>query len=287
MKTTTILNYLALTILYIALFAFLYNKNTEIVAFWLLLIISIVFVLYNINVFSGMGTLDTIQKMSWLSILISGSLTSIALVFVAMMIGNMKIKYENTFGTPINLPPQYKEKLELFKKLVISTFCLCIMTLALLFYVKGDLNNLIPTNVVVYLNAFLTGLGFILKIMAPYVPYVVSIVIVALSIYSIVSIYKQGVPNTLPEIAKVTFSFILMFYYFIIMLLAVFGKISIDGFYNYSLISLIYNAFVFIGGYQAQSILLVLLSLSSIIISFIQVRIANSFSILTRQELMR
>jgi hypothetical protein len=287
MKSTTILNYLAFTILYIALFAFLYNKNTEIVAFWLLLIVNTSFVLYNTNVFSGMGTLDSIQKMSWLSILISGSLTSIALVFVAMMIGNMKIKYENTFGTPINLPPEYKEKLELFKKLVISIFCLCFITLALLFYVKGDLSNLIPTNVVVYLNVFLTGLGYILKNIAPYVPYVISIVIVSLSIYSIDAIYKQGIPNTSREIAKVTVLFILMFYYFFIMLLALFGKMSIEGFYNYSLLSLIYNAFVFIGGYQAQSILLVLLSLSSIAISSRQVWIANSFSILTRQELMR
>jgi hypothetical protein len=48
-----------------------------------------------------------------------------------MMIGTMKIKYENTFGTPINLPPEYKEKLELFKRLVVSTFCLCFVLLVI------------------------------------------------------------------------------------------------------------------------------------------------------------
>jgi len=131
MKSSTILNYIAFAVLYIALFVFMFNKNTEIISFWLLLIINTLFALFNVNVFTSLGTLDNISRLSWGSILISGSLHSIAFIFIAMMIGTMKIKYENTFGTPINLPPEYKEKLELFKRLVVSTFCLCFVLLVI------------------------------------------------------------------------------------------------------------------------------------------------------------
>jgi len=144
MKSTTILNYIAFAILYIALFVFMFNKNTEIIAFWLLLIINSAFVLYLVNEFTSLGTLDNISRLSWLSILISGSLHSVAFIFIAMMIGNMKVKYENTFGTPINLPPEYKEKLELFKQLIISTFCLCFLILVI---VNTEISNINTTYI--------------------------------------------------------------------------------------------------------------------------------------------
>jgi hypothetical protein len=95
-------------------------------------------VLFNVNIFTSLGTLDNVSRLSWLSILISGSLHSIAFIFIAMMIGNMKVKYENTFGTPINLPTEYKEKLELFKQLAISTFCLCFISLVI---VNAEISN--------------------------------------------------------------------------------------------------------------------------------------------------
>jgi hypothetical protein len=45
------------------------------------------------------------------------------------MLGNMKVKYSNTFGTPINLPPNYKRKFDDFKMYSLITFMLCLIML--------------------------------------------------------------------------------------------------------------------------------------------------------------
>jgi hypothetical protein len=77
--------------------------------------------IYLTNVFG----MDFVPNAMVFSIVISGFFHSISLIFIVMMISNMRVKYSDTFGTPINLPPKYQQPLELYKKLMLSTFCIC------------------------------------------------------------------------------------------------------------------------------------------------------------------
>jgi len=52
----------------------------------------------------------------------------------------MKVKYENTFGTPINLPPIYKSKLDIFKGLILTTFFICFILLVVFMYYFDSIN---------------------------------------------------------------------------------------------------------------------------------------------------
>lgn len=52
----------------------------------------------------------------------------------------MKVKYENTFGTPINLPPNYKNKLDIFKGLTLTTFSICLILLLTFMYYFDSIN---------------------------------------------------------------------------------------------------------------------------------------------------
>jgi hypothetical protein len=129
-KSATFLNYTAFLLLYNASFAFIYIKNTEIIGFYLLFIVNTACVLYNVSYFAGLDMLNLLPRTIMLSLIISGFLHTIAFVFIIMMLGNMKVKYANTFGTPINLPPNYKRKFDDFKMYSLITFVICFFLLS-------------------------------------------------------------------------------------------------------------------------------------------------------------
>jgi hypothetical protein len=86
--------------------------------------------------------MDFVPNTIVFSVIISGFLNSISLIFVVMMISNMRVKYSDTFGTPINLPPKYQRPLELYKKLMLSTFCICgaLLLYFSLYYTEININ---------------------------------------------------------------------------------------------------------------------------------------------------
>jgi hypothetical protein len=73
--------------------------------------------------------LNLITRTITLSVTVSGILHTIALLFIIIMLSKMKVKYQNTFGTPIKLPPIYKQRLDDFKYYSVMTFVLCIALL--------------------------------------------------------------------------------------------------------------------------------------------------------------
>jgi len=75
--------------------------------------------------------LELVPFMIGFSLIISGIFHMVCLTFIVMMIGNLKVKYSDTYGTPINLPPIYQTKLEMFKRLMIATFSVCGLLLVL------------------------------------------------------------------------------------------------------------------------------------------------------------
>jgi len=56
------------------------------------------------------------------------------------MLSNMRLKYSTTFNTPIKLPPVYRDQLETFKSLMITTFSTCSFLL-IVFMVYFDMIN--------------------------------------------------------------------------------------------------------------------------------------------------
>uniref|UniRef100_A0A6C0L8K8 Uncharacterized protein n=1 Tax=viral metagenome TaxID=1070528 RepID=A0A6C0L8K8_9ZZZZ len=125
-KTSAVfLNYFAFAILFVVGFIIVYIKNTEIIGFYHLFIVNIACTLYTISYFTSVEGMDLVPYAIGFSLIISGIFHTVCLIFIVMMISNLKVKYSDTYGTPINLPLIYKEHLEMFKRLMISTFSVC------------------------------------------------------------------------------------------------------------------------------------------------------------------
>jgi hypothetical protein len=125
-KTSAVfLNFLAFAILYITGFITIYVKNTEIIGFYHLFIVNIACTLYCISYFTSTEGMELVPFMIAFSLFISGVFHTVCLIFIVMMISNLKTKYSDTYGTPIDIPPIYKGRLEMFKRLMISTFSVC------------------------------------------------------------------------------------------------------------------------------------------------------------------
>jgi len=182
-KSTTFLNYSVLLLLYITAFIVFNVKNTEIIGFYFLFIVVSASTIYNISYFSGLQVdLNFIPKMISISIIISGLLHIVALIFVIMMISNMRLKYSDTFGTTVKLPPIYKNRLDEFKAIIITVFSVCTLLL-LVFMVCFDSINIV----------FSEKMARISDIMQNWFP--LSILII--SIYPIiVSIYQVSTANS-------------------------------------------------------------------------------------------
>ena len=56
-----------------------------------------------------------------------------------MVANNLNVKYTKKYGTPFNLPDRYKKKLDLVKRLMISSFCLGSLILFILFNYTDEL----------------------------------------------------------------------------------------------------------------------------------------------------
>jgi hypothetical protein len=141
-KSTTFLNYITFLILYVAAFITIRIKNTEIIGFYLLLIVNAAFTLFNIAYFTGIDGMQFAPITIGFSIILSGLFHTISLIFIVMMISSLRVKYSDTYGTPINIPPIYKEKLEMFKRLTIATFSICgaMLFIYAMYYDKINVN---------------------------------------------------------------------------------------------------------------------------------------------------
>jgi len=160
-KGATFLNYTAFLILYITSFIIIYVKNTEIIGFYFLFIVNTACTLYNLIYFSGLSNImEAIPTTIAASLFISGVFHTVCFIFVIMMISDMRVKYTNTYGTPISLPPEYAVRFELFKQLTITTFSLCALLLIILL------------NAFDYLNISFANLGSIKNIIIYYFPQV-------------------------------------------------------------------------------------------------------------------
>jgi hypothetical protein len=133
-----VLNYFAFFVLYIIGFVFIYQKFSEIIGFSLLIVVNLAFFFYAVNDLMKMfeSALNFVTFVSIFAVISGTVLHSVLLIFILMVITNLKGKFEKAAGAPINLPKQYADMLETIKRLMIASFCLGFCILYNLFYYR-------------------------------------------------------------------------------------------------------------------------------------------------------
>jgi hypothetical protein len=130
------LNYLAFFILYVLSFIFLYIKNSEIIGYYALFVTNTACAIY-----MAMNFGQTEGTIPLGLIFLNVFMHSISLVFLVLTFMNLKQKFFNTFGTPIQLPPVYQNELDIVKRRMLYVFTLCTVSLFVLFNIVNSNAN--------------------------------------------------------------------------------------------------------------------------------------------------
>ena len=174
---TKTFDYIAFFIIYIYCFVYLNYENTEVTSFGLLLLVHSIFMIFiafaldkyyqQSLVFSGMLALSSIG--------ISTIFHFVALIFITMLLYKLKYKFKQIRNEGIHLPPDKEKELELFKKLMIATFCLGVIMIfsCINFFpiinLHFDISNLLGfKNMILY---FFTALSLSMLVISSYQVY--------------------------------------------------------------------------------------------------------------------
>lgn len=141
------LNYFAFFSLFIICFVFFYQKFSEIVGFSILIVVNIAFLFYLINDLMTIFDKTTyfVPMVAVFSLIVGLVFNTVLLIFILMVANTLQVKYTKKYGTPLNLPMKYKNKMELIKRFMISCFCLGSVILYMLFYKLNDINHSLYT----------------------------------------------------------------------------------------------------------------------------------------------
>jgi hypothetical protein len=138
-----VLNYFAFFTLFIIGFVFIYEKFSEIIGFYLLIIVNIAFFFYVLN--DLMKILETslhfVPMLAIFAVIVGSVFHTVLLVFILMVVTNLKGKFEKKKGAPLQLPVKYANKMEIIKRFMITCFCLGFIILYNLFYYKPPLEQ--------------------------------------------------------------------------------------------------------------------------------------------------
>lgn len=138
-----VLNYFAFFTLFIIGFVFIYQKFSEIIGFYLLIIVNIAFFFFVLN--DLMKILETslhfVPMIAIFAAVVGSVFHTVLLIFILMVVTNLKGKFEQKKGAPMELPKKYADKMETVKRLMITSFCLGFIILYNLFYYKPPLEQ--------------------------------------------------------------------------------------------------------------------------------------------------
>jgi hypothetical protein len=141
----TMLNYLAFFILFITSFVFIFQKNAAILGYALVFITTTICMVYIAG--ELIPKLDPefdffVTMLATIAVATSAILHFVSLIFILMMIYKLHVKYTVTNGLPINIPEPYSSQLYDFKVLMITTFCICTLLIAIIKFrpAKLDVN---------------------------------------------------------------------------------------------------------------------------------------------------
>jgi len=114
----------------------MYQKFSEIIAFFVLFIVHTTFFIYigkDVIQYLTSGYYF-VPMVAALAILTTASLQFVAIVFILQLIMTLRKKYTVDRGVPIYLPEKYQTKLEEFKAIVVASFVLVFVLLCFLTY---------------------------------------------------------------------------------------------------------------------------------------------------------
>jgi len=142
------INYSIFIILYIVSIAYTYIKYSEIVGLGVLTVIQLGFTLFFgkeisqllLNHPGGVYTLNFASLMTLHSSLASMVLLTISLILTTITIIDIQEKYNNTKGTPIELPPKYQKLFDTIKRNIIVILSLTALILGMYYFNKQQIN---------------------------------------------------------------------------------------------------------------------------------------------------
>ena len=124
-RSTTFLNFTAFLILYIIGFIVINVRNTEIIGYYFIFILNVLFTLYGVSHFFTTAGVNVIPAAIAFTVIASAILNMVSFLFIVMMASSMRSKYADHYGENMKLPLEYQDKLDLFKKLAVTAFSFC------------------------------------------------------------------------------------------------------------------------------------------------------------------
>lgn len=168
-------------LLYILSFIFMYQKFSEIIAFFVLFIVHTTFFIYigkDVIQYLTSGYYF-VPMVTALAILTTAGLQFVAIVFILQLIMTLRKKYTIDRGVPIYLPEKYQTKLEEFKAIIVTSFVLVFVLLSMLTYGIRMLDiNFYEVFTNLSINTFFKNIGAFIALL-------ISASVVSLSAYQV------------------------------------------------------------------------------------------------------
>ncbi len=170
MSSSNILNYTAFFALYVICFVYMFRENTGIVAVGTLMVVHTACTLFlgnevtnKLNNPEGANTASTIFTL--LSILLASGTHVIALIILMLMLLKMQKQYNETVGTPINLPSEYRQMFDNFKSNALAIFIIVCVLIYLISFKRETTNAGLTTGIMPIIISVLstTILGLSIK----------------------------------------------------------------------------------------------------------------------------
>lgn len=160
-STNTTLNYVGFFTLYVICFVFMYKKMAGVIALGSLTVIhtaSTLFVGSEISNKLMNGSSDGIPNnlmttLSLISIIIAGGMHVVALILIMMVITTLQKRYNETVGTPINLPPEDQSDFNQFKLNAIITFGIICILMYLISFKPRIINEFSIMPIILFASA--------------------------------------------------------------------------------------------------------------------------------------
>ena len=142
-RSMPLLNYAAFFILFVTSFVFIFQRNAGILGYALAFITNAVCMIYVVGeLLPKIDINDSyfVPLLAVAAVVSSTILHFVSLIFILMMIYKLHVKYSVTDGIPINIPQPYSIQLYNFNVLMITTFCICTVLIAIIKFRIEKLN---------------------------------------------------------------------------------------------------------------------------------------------------
>jgi hypothetical protein len=133
------LNYIAIFLLYILSFYFIYNTYAQIIGFSVLFVVNTAFIFFLLSQYTSFKLDSNLhlpyeRQIAAFSIMIGLGFHFIAFILIIVMASKLKITVSDTNGTPLGLTGIYKTQMDNFKENLLIVFSFILFLLLWLMY---------------------------------------------------------------------------------------------------------------------------------------------------------